>query len=170
MCLQLWINEKTGALTPCGNCAECVARKISAWSCRLTNEEKYCESALFLTLTYSTDFVPITPKGFMTLDKRDVQLFFKNLRKAQFGSKKGNIKYYAAGEYGGRTNRPHWHIILFNARVELLQPAWDKGQIHYGTVTPASIGYSLKYISKPKKFPKHSNDDRLRECALMSKN
>lgn len=170
MCLTPWQKKETPDLIPCGKCSECIARKISAWSVRLTSQERQCNSALFLTLTYSTDHVPISPNGFMTLNKRDVQLFFKSLRKAQYGNKKSDIKYYAAGEYGGRTNRPHWHIILFNARIELLQPAWDKGQIHYGTVTPASIGYSLKYISKPKRFPKHANDDRLRECALMSKN
>lgn len=107
----------------------------------------------------------------MGLDKRDLQLFFKRLRKAHGkGNNNGRtIKYYAVGEYGGRTNRPHYHIILFNARVELIQQSWNLGEVHYGTVTGASVGYTLKYISKPKTVPKHANDDRLPEFSIMSK-
>ena len=25
------------------------------------------------------------------------------------------LKYYAVGEYGGQTKRPHYHIVIFNA-------------------------------------------------------
>lgn len=139
--------------------------------------------AKFITLTYDTNNVPITPKGYMALNKRDLQLFFKRLRKAQqsqtkndsVGNKNGyrlsgkSIKYFAVGEYGGRTNRPHYHIILFNAKLELIDPAWNLGAVHYGEVTGASIGYCLKYMMKPGKIPMHQNDDRIREFALMSK-
>lgn len=106
----------------------------------------------------------------MVLKKRDIQLFIKRLRKAN--SKHTDmpaIKYYAVGEYGGRTQRPHYHIILFNAKLELIQPAWDLGQIHYGKVSGASIGYTLKYMCKTKRYPLHANDDRISEFALMSK-
>lgn len=110
----------------------------------------------------------------MSLRKTDLQSFFKRLRKAHPPIDKDDpttqIKYYAAGEYGGKTNRPHYHIIIFNAKLELLQPAWDLGQIHYGQVSDASIGYTLKYISKPSRIPLHRNDDRQKEFALMSKN
>jgi hypothetical protein len=106
----------------------------------------------------------------MTLKKEDVQLFFKRLRKAH--EKKQNkkpIKYFAAGEYGGRTNRPHWHIILFNADINLISNAWDLGHCHFGQVNEASVGYSLKYICKKGKIPMHQNDDRQKERSLMSK-
>lgn len=79
------------------------------------------------------------------------------------------IKYYAVGEYGGKTWRPHYHIILFNAKLELIQSAWKNGQVHYGTVTGASVGYTLKYISKPGKIPQHKNDDRQKEFTICSK-
>lgn len=155
---------------PCGKCPECSARRIAAWSFRLIQQEKISLSAHFLTLTYDTLHVPISDHGFMSLKKRDVQLFIKRLRKSspKEEQKQNPIRYYCAGEYGGRTKRPHYHIIIFNARVELLQPAWDLGQIHYGTVGGASIGYTLKYISKPKTY-RHANDDRTTEFALMSK-
>lgn len=153
-------------MLPCGKCPECTSRRISAWSFRLMQEVKRATSAHFLTLTYDTQHVPISKHGFMSLDKRHVQLFMKKLRKAHG---KSTIKYYCAGEYGGRTKRPHYHIIIFNARIDLLQPAWDKGAIHYGTVEGASIGYTLKYISKQRTIPMHSNDDRIPEFAIMSK-
>lgn len=152
---------------PCGKCPECAKRRASAWSFRLMQEEKVSSSAYFLTLTYDTLNVPISPNGFMTLNKRDCQLFFKRLRKAH--PKDTKIKYYLVGEYGGKTNRPHYHVILYNADINLIQDAWKNGEIHYGLVEGASVGYTLKYISKPSKIPMHRNDDRLKEFSLMSK-
>lgn len=159
---------------PCGKCPECLKRRISGWSFRLMQEDKHASSSYFLTLTYDTAKVHITQNGFMGLNKRDVQLFFKRLRKAHNVkednlAERSTIKYYAVGEYGGRTMRPHYHIILFNAKLELVQPAWDMGSIHYGEVSGASVGYTLKYMSKASKIPMHRNDDRLREFSLMSK-
>lgn len=151
---------------PCGKCPNCHKRRISQWSFRLMQEDKVSTSSLFITLTYDTKHVHITNKGFMNLNKRDVQLFFKRLRKL---NPDGNIKYYLAGEYGGQTQRPHYHIILFNALVQTIQEAWQLGQVHYGQVSAASVGYTLKYISKAGKIPMHKNDDRLPEFALMSK-
>lgn len=103
----------------------------------------------------------------MVLSKRDIQLFFKRLRKAQFGSTKSDIKYYACGEYGGRTQRPHYHIIIFNAKLELINDSWNKGHIYYGSVTGQSIGYTLKYMTKQKKKGQHKLPGA--EFSLMSK-
>lgn len=154
---------------PCGKCPNCLARRVSSWSFRIMQETKRSLSAHFITLTYDTSHVPITPAGFMEIRKRDLQLFFKRLRKAS--PKCVAIKYYAVGEYGGNTKRPHYHIILFNAQLPLIQPAWSLGQVNYGDergVTMAAAGYCLKYISK-KWRPMHHNDDRQPPFALMSK-
>ena len=155
---------------PCGKCPNCVARKTSGWSFRLLKQEEISESALFVTLTYNTEHVPITKNGYMTLDKSDVQKFFKRLRKLS----KVKLKYYAAGEYGSQTNRPHYHIILFNATKRNVERAWrlenkEIGTIYIGNVSGASVGYTLKYISKKGKIPLHRNDDRKPEFSLMSK-
>lgn len=128
-------------------------------------EEKVSRSACFLTLTYDTATVPITDKGFMNLQKRDIQLFMKRLRK----SNEHKLKYYLCGEYGGKTFRPHYHALLFNAELPTIQPAWPLGSIHYGSVTGASVGYTLKYMAKPSRIPLHKNDDRQKEFSLMSK-
>lgn len=148
-------------------------------------EEKYARSAFFITLTYNNDNLPVTKNGFLEIRKRDLQNFFKRLRKAHSSKKKNpqyykqSIKYYAVGEYGGRFKRPHYHVILFNANVNLVELAWTNsnkvfkgksmGQIHYGYVSGASVGYTMKYISKPSKIPIHRNDDRTPEFSLMSK-
>jgi len=130
-------------------------------------QDKISTSSHFITLTYDTQKVPISPLGFMSLDKRDVQLFFKRLRFAHNGSERSAIKYYLAGEYGGKTHRPHYHAIIFNAEIQHIQPAWDKGQIHYGTVGGASIGYTLKYMCKQQSTIWYG--DRTHEFSLMSK-
>lgn len=163
-------NEKIPV--PCGKCPECLSRRTSGWSFRLMQQDKQSISAYFLTLTYDTLHVPITKNGFMDLSRRDVQLFVKRLRKNHElpnGKNDNPIKYYAVGEYGGRTMRPHYHVILFNSDIKLIQTSWQKGSVHYGVVTGASIGYTLKYMMKPSKIPLHRNDDRIREFSLMSK-
>lgn len=157
---------------PCGKCPFCLKRRVSQWSFRLMQEEKRSISAHFITLTYDTKNVSISKNGFMSLKKRNLQLFFKRLRKAH-GVKNAyegkRIKYFAVGEYGGKSRRPHYHVILFNAKIDLIQEAWNLGSVHYGVVSGASVGYTLKYMSKKKKVPEHKNDDRQPEFSLMSK-
>lgn len=165
-CIAPFRKKDTTIDLPCGKCLECKKRRVSGWSFRLMKEYERSLTAHFVTLTYNTDHVPITPKGFMSITKRDIQLFFKRLRKL---SPQHKIKYYACGEYGGKTFRPHYHIILFNADIDQIQFAWSLGEIHVGEVNEASVGYTLKYISKPSKVPIHKNDDRCPEFALMSK-
>jgi hypothetical protein len=145
-----------------------LSRRTSVWTFRLKQHAKNATTSYFVTLTYDTRFVPITERGFLTLDKRDVQLYFKKLRKAH-GKNFEPIKYYLAGEYGSKTFRPHYHIILFNANIELIHKAWDKGEVHIGELTEASAAYTAKYINKGKIIPMHKNDDRLSEFSLMSK-
>lgn len=152
---------------PCGKCPDCLKRRISGWSFRLMTEEKRSLSSHFITLTYSPQHVALTRGGYMTLSKRDVQLFLKRLRKRNTGTQ---IKYYACGEYGGKYSRPHYHILLFNADINTISPSWEKGSVHFGSVSGASIGYTLKYMSKPSRIPMHVKDDRIKEFSLMSKN
>lgn len=158
---------------PCGKCPVCVSRRTSQWSFRLMQQDKVSKSSVFLTLTYDTDNVPITKKGFMSLSKKDLQNFFKRLRKSQHISKedleKGyGIKYYAVGEYGSHYKRPHYHVILFNADILKIEKSWKHGSIHLGSVTGASVGYTLKYISKPVKIT-GDWDDRQKVFSCMSK-
>jgi len=151
---------------PCGKCPKCLSRRISGWSFRLMQEDKYSTSSHFVTLTYDTANVPISRNGFMSLEKRDLQLFFKRLRKSNVH----RLKYYAVGEYGSDKMRPHYHILLFNVSIDTIEIAWGNGSVHHGCVSAASVGYTLKYMCKPSKVPRHRNDDRVPEFSLMSKN
>lgn len=153
---------------PCGRCPLCKRRRASSWAFRLRYHERETP-AHFITLTYDSDHIPISPNGFATLSKRDVQLFFKRLRKLCPGVR---IKYYAVGEYGKQRTRPHYHAIVYSVPdSNLYDQAWTAGVVHVGTVTGASISYTLKYISKPPnpKIGRFSRDDRVKEFSLMSK-
>lgn len=172
--------KKDGDIVPCGKCENCGKRKVSSWSFRLMQEDRVSETSYFITLTYDTKYVPITPKGYMSLGERetvlsgkpekarDLQLFFKRLRKANKHTGR-DIKYYAVGEYGEKSFRPHYHIILFNVEIHTVEPSWGMGDVHYGYVSQASVGYTLKYISKARRIPLHKNDDRVPEFSIMSK-
>lgn len=168
MCVQA-MNLEDGRVIPCGKCYVCLKRKISGWCFRLTEEEKYHQDSLFITLTYDTKNVPFTRAGQMSLHKRDVQLFLKRLRKANSqGNATRSIKYFAVGEYGGFTRRPHYHLILFGAKIETIASAWGLGHVHYGFVSGASITYTLKYMFK--RPVKHKRSDRReKEFRIMSK-
>ena len=155
---------------PCGKCPACVRRRVSGWAFRLNKQSEQSNSAHFVTLTYNDEHIKKTKNGFETLVKKDVQDFFKRLRKLT----NQKISYYAVGEYGDTGERPHYHIILFNANPKIVENAWKLnhitlGNVHFGDVGDASVGYTLKYISKDKKIPQFNGDDRQKEFALMSK-
>lgn len=164
MCITPMFRREYNVNVPCGRCPVCVKKRVSSWSVRLLKEADVSTSALFVTLTYATDNVPITPNGWMSLDKTDLQKFFKRLRKHH----EHKIKYYAVGEYGTKTHRPHYHVILYNSTAEAVCKAWTLGHVHIGQLTPASCGYTLKYISKEKRTQK-PNDDRKAIFSVMSK-
>jgi hypothetical protein len=158
---------------PCGRCPPCKLRRVNSWAYRLYQQQKISDYSHFITLTYNTNTVPISHNGFMTLVKKDIQNFFKRLRK---NTQNTNIKYYACGEYGTKNNRPHYHAIVFNVQNEQdFADAWTLegnmiGSIHIGKVESDSIAYTLKYIDKSTYIKKHSRDDRISEFSLMSKN
>lgn len=147
---------------PCSRCAMCLQTKRQSWLFRLTHESRnQMMPAFFLTLTYNEKHVPRL-KGKRTLYFRHVQLFFKRLRKSG-----ALLKYVAVGEYGTLTGRPHYHVILWTtASTELISQKWHYGNVHFGTLTNASILYTLKYIIQPKQG---DNETRQKTRAQFSK-
>ena len=121
---------------------------------RLWHELPYHQSSIFLTLTYDDDNLP--PNA--SLSKSDLQKFFKRLRKdLSYVDRK--IKYFAAGEYGPKTNRPHYHAIVFGLSLQgddkkLVIKAWPFCDWHnsriftrsFGAVSADSIRYVAQYI------------------------
>lgn len=146
---------------PCGKCIACRIAKAREWSLRLLAELSYWDKSVFLTLTYSDEYLPSDH----SLHKEHLQKFFKRLR---FYSD-GPLKYYACGEYGDNKanvdygtglGRPHYHAIIFGVGADkhskaLVKASWrfcdwsnfaeDKV---FGQVTYDSCRYVSDYIFK----------------------
>jgi hypothetical protein len=113
----------------------------------------------FLTLTYDEEHLP--PDS--SLSRRPLQLFFKSLRKAISPVK---IRYYAVGEYGQQSQRPHYHAIIYGLPTTYdYQKHWHLGFTMAGTFTKDSAQYVAGYVVK--KFVKKT-DIRKREFSMMS--
>lgn len=149
---------------PCGHCPACIVSNANEWRVRLQEELSNSSSAFFFTLTYDDESLPIKDCSRITgypviapcVDKRDVQLFIKRLRKKFKTSK---IRYFIVSEYGPTTFRPHYHGIIFNlpyngydlqmlsAKVNKeLRPIWNNGNILVDSVTFGRISYVTKYM------------------------
>lgn len=64
-----------------------------------------------MTLTYSDATLPRTSQGLPTLDPKDLKNWLKRFRAAIAPLR---IRFYAVGEYGGETFRPHYHAAIYN--------------------------------------------------------
>lgn len=111
-------------LVPCGQCAGCRIDRSRHWADRLMME-KACypdDQTWFVTITYDEDHVPWTKNSdgmpVMTLQPDHVSQFMKRLRTYSGIS---GIRFYAAGEYGEKTKRPHYHLILYGLPEQLLK-------------------------------------------------
>jgi hypothetical protein len=153
--------HKQDMIVPCGKCVFCSQTKRSDWALRLHYEGKKHLVKKFVTLTYADPHLRFK-KGSAQLCKADLQLWFKKVRRT--GAK---IRYYAVGEYGSKTYRPHYHVILFgDVDDSVLTNAWSFGMVHIGTVTQASIMYCLGYIVNGKGYKMRTG--REAPFALMS--
>lgn len=153
-----------GRAFPCGRCYYCRRAKAKVWTHRIILEAAQHSDNAFITLTYDDEHLP----GDGSLDPRALQLFLKRLR---FAISPAKIRYFAVGEYGDRTARPHYHLALFGYpsctgapvhRGEAcvctpcrgIAAAWTDsngislGFISNGTLEPASAGYVAAYATK----------------------
>lgn len=155
-------------LVPCRKCAACLSNRRSSWSFRMVQELKVNACAYFLTLTYDDDHIPMA-NGYPTLKKKDLQLFVKRLRKL-LDYKQVKLRYYAVGEYGKTTARPHYHLIVYlSDYVDIytcVNRTWLLGHNYIGTCTERSIGYVAKYCIKP---PMLIEGVQQKEFSLMSR-
>lgn len=136
----------------CKKCYECKKQKAREWTLKMEYEAKEWKYTYFITLTYK--------KHPGQLIKSDLQKFLKRLRK-----KWGNysLRYLAAGEYGGKTERPHFHIIIFTNEIipgwryiptekqwtsTMIENIWKNGYITIGWGESNSIAYTALYTTK----------------------
>lgn len=158
----------------CGVCMPCRIAARRVWQHRILLES-YCHSdSAFITLTYDDEHLPggycdiESRQIWSTLSPADLRNFFKRLR-IKLGS--GSIRYFAVGEYGERTWRPHYHIGLFGfpacfgntrrkacpcASCKIIRETWGKGHVVVGTLTKDSAAYIAGYVTK--KLTQADND------------
>lgn len=128
---------------PCGKCIECLRLRISDWCFRLKSEMSISKYALFVTLTYSDEFLPLNG-----LEVSDLQKHFKRVRK-----RIETFRYFGIGEYGTNFHRPHYHYILFtNDDIKykdffsLINSSWSKGFVYVKPLTIGRIVYCVSYL------------------------
>lgn len=165
-------NPRTGEtapmylLVPCGKCILCRDKKAREWAFRAACENWSSTShPLFVTLTYNNENLP--SHGVF---KEEVQLFLKRLRINM--TRRGvihNLRYFAVGEYGTQSKRPHYHLIIWNfptdayyyptlaSRLEEVEKAWEKGFAYVTYVQKGAINYVMKYMRKSLVLPEDMN-------------
>lgn len=169
---------------PCGRCIGCRLERSRQWALRCVLEAKSWPENCFITLTYDDNHLP----KHKSLMPKDLQLFFKRLRKS-LGDKK--IRYFACGEYGEKTQRPHYHAIIFNHDFKdryrtvcsdtvsyvgiskELADLWPYGFSSVGNMTFEAAAYVARYCLKkyygdPAKVAAHYNG-RKPEFVVMSR-
>jgi len=156
-------DPKQPVRVPCSRCFGCRLERSRQNAIRCVNEAQMHENNCFITLTYSDEYLTWGSKK-PVLYPRDLQLFFKRLRK-KYGPK---IRFFACGEYGERKGRPHYHACVFNHAFtdltpkpntqgdsplfdsESLKALWGLGDVSVGEVTFESAAYVARYIMQKK--------------------
>lgn len=170
---------------PCGRCVGCQLERSRQWAVRCMHEASLHEANCFITLTYDESNLP----GFGSLVKEDFRGFMKRLRRRHDDIR---IKFFAAGEYGKRGGRPHYHSCLFNFdfadktpwtvrkgfqvwRSRELESLWPQGQSEIGSLTFESAAYVARYLVKSPRWKEVVDNEtgeivpRVHEYAVMSR-
>lgn len=197
--------KKRYYMVPCGKCPCCLKNKANEWNLRLQAEmirgkisatgtglelEKYYDHIYMGLITYRDEAMPTkwnskTKKYEPVLNKKDLQLLFKRLRKKGY-----QFSYFLKGEYGEKKGRPHYHIILmmhgegfeldgtkgsytrkkhYTYQCKELEKIWKKGICRVAEITHTdskAINYCCGYVIK-KCIEK---DHLVKEFILTSKN
>lgn len=147
---------------PCGKCMGCRLHRKREWVIRARHEMTLHKNTAFVTLTYANEHLP----PFGSLSKGDLSAFLKRYRKVLSWRGISNVRFLACGEYGDKTLRPHYHLLLFGGfppdakyfahragvalyTSELLLDAWGKGIVDLSLAESSKVpGYIASYITK----------------------
>ncbi len=146
----------------CGQCYGCRLERSKIWAMRCMHEAKMHTHNQYLTLTYNDEELSkIDEMGSPgSLHSPHLTNFWKRLRKH-----KHKFRYYACGEYGDKSYRPHYHAIAFGLYLsdripykqhngnqlytsETLNKIWGHGYVVIGNVTFESCAYVARYVMK----------------------
>jgi len=146
---------------PCGTCILCRQEHARQWAVRITHEAQQWEENSFLTLTYADEHLPLHN----SLNYEHLQKFWDLLRSRNRRAGKDSPKYYAVGEYGDKSQRPHYHACVFGQAflenriiirhtptllwtTTALNQAWGLGNVTVGALNFATARYTANYICK----------------------
>lgn len=148
----------------CGQCMPCRFNRRRIWATRIMVEAAQYKDNAFVTCTYEDDSVA-------SLSVADMQGFIKRLR-ARFNYANHAIggakfRFFGVGEYGDKSERPHYHYALFNfpscrfgrstysrrrvdccGACDMVRDAWGRGFVYLGNVENKSAGYISGYVTK----------------------
>lgn len=154
---------------PCGHCMSCRLAHSREWAQRCVAEASVYKNNWFFTLTYDEEHLPQNKTGTGTLRPDDLTKFMKDLRRHwEYHFKKYDIRFFACGEYGETTERPHYHAEIFNLWIppeemkplyitqdhkqiwtcERIEKIWGKGIIAIGECNWNTSAYVARYITK----------------------
>lgn len=88
------------------------------------------------------------------LSKVDIQLFLKRLRKNLNKYSNEKIRYIAVGEYGPKTFRPHYHLLLWFDDDEIqknirksVRASWQHGRVDVQKSKTRLSSYVARYVN-----------------------
>lgn len=129
---------------PCGKCPACLTRKRNDLVIRMQQEIKHHAYTTFLTLTYEDDNLYYLNDEHPSLCPAHLTSFWKSLRKLV----PRPLRYFAIGEYGPQTYRPHYHAIVFGLQpsdYQHVKHAWPRGNVVFSPATGGNIGYMANF-------------------------
>lgn len=94
------------------------------------------------------------------LRKADLQKFFKRLRKRLKSISDANIYYFACGEYGPQSLRPHYHFVIscntvlsYHDMLACVLGSWPLGRVDLQTVNSSAASYVGGYLTSTSHLP-----------------
>lgn len=143
-----------GKLFPCGKCPVCLSVRKEELAQRLYIEALTSRCAYFVTLTYDDENLPFADREINCFDKVGIQAYIRKIR--DFFRPKGvSLRYFLTCEYGDRTLRSHYHMLLYLSDFLSLQQiyivlkdTWGRGNVYVSSVGVGCAKYCAKYCLK----------------------
>ena len=117
-------------------------------------ESMFHKSSVFVTLTYNDQTMPISEDGKGNLVPEHLRNWIMRFRKSY--RDQNIVRYFAVGEYGDESERPHYHAILFGVDLNAEKQVFDtwnneeepRGFITISELTNERAAYTAAYTTK----------------------